>query len=113
MTHRIAISETAEAEAEAAYLWMLRRDPEHAARWYAGLLDAVESLALFPGRCAVAPENDRFDGEIRHLLYGRGRNVYRILFTILEPTPDEAEPAVRILHVRHAAQRSIGESDAD
>jgi hypothetical protein len=47
---------------------------------------------------------------VRQLLYGRGRNAYRILFTIFAAATDE--PAtVRILHVRHAAQPAIGETE--
>jgi hypothetical protein len=35
-------------------------------------------------------ENEYFSQEIRQLLYGRGRNSYRVLFTILEEA--EAKP---------------------
>jgi len=109
MSYRIAISEAAEAEVEALYLWILRRSPERAAAWYEGLLAAINSLADFPRRCPLARENDRFDQEIRQLLYGTARSACRILFTILEPTGAEDEPTVRILHIRHAAQRDLGE----
>jgi hypothetical protein len=51
-------------------------------------------------------ENEYFSQEIRQLLYGRGRNLYRILFTILE---GEAVSTVRILHIRHASQQTLGE----
>src|SRR4051794_31610745 len=105
MKYAIAISEAAEAEAEAIYLWLLRRSPQRAATWYEGLLAAINSLADFPRRCPVARENARFDQEIRQLLYGTGRSACRILFTILEPASAEDEATVRIVHVRHAAQR--------
>ena len=41
-----------------------------------------------------------------NLLYGRGRNSYRILFTILE---GQDRSTIRILHIRHASQQTIGE----
>lgn len=114
MTYRVALSEAAEAETEAAYLWLLRRAPERAARWYEGLLAAIGSLAEFPDRCPLARENGLFEQEIRQLLHGRGRNAYRILFTIFEPDAVESEPVVRVLHVRHCAQRDLGlDPDAD
>ena len=45
-------------------------------------------------------ENDFLDQEIRQIIYGKGRNIYRILFTILDDT-------VQIVFVRHAAQKPI------
>jgi plasmid stabilization system protein ParE len=45
-----------------------------------------------------------FSNEIRQLLYGKGRNSYRILFTIVE---GEDISTVRILHIRHAAQQTL------
>jgi hypothetical protein len=60
-----------------------------------------------PKRCPLARENEYFSREIRQLLYGRGRNSYRILFTIVE---GEDVSTVRILHIRHTAQQTLGES---
>jgi plasmid stabilization system protein ParE len=111
MSYRVETSEAAEAEAEALYLWILRRAPERAAAWYEGLLAAVASLADFPRRCPLARENHRFDREIRQLVYGRGGAACRILFTIIDPDVGEDDFVVRILHVRHAAQRDLGEED--
>lgn len=54
MSYRVALSEAAEAEAEAAYLWRLRHSPDHAALWYDGLLKAIRSLADLPRRCSLA-----------------------------------------------------------
>lgn len=110
MTYRVQISEAAEAEAEAVFLFIARSDPERAGRWYSGLLGAIESLAEFPTRCGLAREDEFFPVEVRQLLYGRRQSVYRVLFTILE---DRDEAVVRILHVRHSAQRTLGAPDAD
>lgn len=59
-----------------------------------------------PKRCPLANENEYFSQKIRQLLYGQGRNSYRILFTILE---GQEVSSVRILHIRHASQQTIGE----
>ncbi len=37
MTYRVDVTEQAGAEAEEAYLWILERAPEAAARWWNGL----------------------------------------------------------------------------
>jgi len=48
-------------------------------RWRARLLVKAESLSRWPERCPLAPENDAFPEEVRHLVFGS----YRLLFTIL------------------------------
>ena len=63
-----------------------------------------------PKRCPLARENDYFSQEIRQLVYGKGRNLYRSLFTVLE---EQEVPTVRILHIRHATQQAIGEVSED
>lgn len=60
-----------------------------------------------PKRCPLARENEYFSQEIRQLLYGKGRNSYRILFTILEGS---SVSTVRVLHIRHATQQTLGEN---
>ena len=59
-----------------------------------------------PKRCALARENEHFSQEIRQLLYGRGRNTYRIIFTVIE---NKDSFFVRILHIRNAVQKSLYE----
>ncbi|MBV9240498.1 MAG: type II toxin-antitoxin system RelE/ParE family toxin [Acidobacteria bacterium] len=67
---------------------------------YKGLFGAFETLRAGPTRCALAPETDSLDSEIRQLLYGR----YRILFTI-------SKEMVVILRVRHTARRQLEHID--
>jgi len=44
MSYRIVLSDIAEVEINAAYLWMLTQvSLEQTKHWYAGLLDAIES----------------------------------------------------------------------
>ncbi len=106
MTYHIEISSVAEAEVDGAFLKLSQiTSPQTASQWYAGLLKAIDSLSSMPKRCPLARENEYFSHEIRQLLYGKGRNSYRILFTILER---EDIATVRILHIRHAAQKTLG-----
>jgi len=51
-----------------------------------------------PERCPIVPEDDIVRMGLRHFVYGN----YRILFTIAKQTQ-----TVHVVHVRHAAQRSI------
>ena len=81
MAFQVELSQDAESEAEEAYLWIFERSPGHAAKWYHGLLRAVDSLSAHPERCPLAPESDAFGLPIRKLLYGKRSGVYRILFT--------------------------------
>lgn len=107
MKYRIEVSSVAEAEADGAFLRLSKvTSSTKASQWYAGLLKAIESLAQMPKRCSLAKENEYFSQEIRQLLYGQGRNSYRILFAILE---EQDESIVRILHIRHASQQTLGE----
>lgn len=98
--YRIILQPEAYEGMESAYEYIAEESPEHAREWATGLMDALNSLKRFPRRCQIAPESEFFPQEIRQLLYGRGRGVYRVLFTI---TGD----AVSILHIRHSAQDAL------
>ena len=76
-TYRVIIQPNADAELEAAYLYCYERAPQAAARWFAGIIEAINSLEQFPARCPLAPENGHFPEEIRQLLYGARRDVFR------------------------------------
>ncbi len=107
MKYLIDISSVAEAEIDTILLGLSQlASPAQASQWYLGLLEAIESLSQMPNRCALARENKNFSLEIRQLIYGRGRNLYRVLFTVLD---GENASTVRILHIRHGLQRAVGE----
>jgi plasmid stabilization system protein ParE len=111
MKYRIEISSMAETEADNAFLRLSQvTSPVKASQWYSGLLQAIESLSQMPKRCPLAREDRYFSQEIRQLVYGRGRNSYRILFTILEA---QNISTIRILHIRHSSQQPIGEDLED
>jgi plasmid stabilization system protein ParE len=102
MKYRIEISAEAQADLRDAYLWIYRDSPVSAAHWREKLLNTIQSLSELPLRCELAAESDYFQREIRQLLYGKRRGVYRILFTI-------EQDVIYILHIRHAARRFLGE----
>jgi plasmid stabilization system protein ParE len=88
---------------EAAYLWIAERDSEAAHRWFNSIYETIGSLELFPERCPIAPESRFFDREIREAFHGRRQYKYRILITA-------TEGEVHILHVRHGARLTLGET---
>ncbi len=107
MSFQIEISSVAKAEADAAFLRVSQlTSVEQGKSWYADLLRAISSLSVMPNRCSLARENQYFSNEIRQLLYGRGKNTYRILFTVIESV---SASSVRILHIRYGSQQPIGE----
>jgi len=59
-----------------------------------------------PQRRPIAPDSDVSGEQVRVLLYGKRRGVYRVLFTIRGDT-------VHVLTVRHSAQRSLSEEMAE
>ena len=82
MAFRVEISAQAERDAEAILEWLLSQHTGQAGvDWFLALDDAFASLAAFPERCPIAPENTRFPFEVRQLSYGRKPHLYRILFT--------------------------------
>jgi plasmid stabilization system protein ParE len=97
MAHSVHITARALREIDAALEWLSERSRTAATRWHERLMEAVRSLEDHPERCELAPESEWFEGEIRQLLHGKRRGVYRILFEIRGDT-------VYILRVRHTAQ---------
>jgi plasmid stabilization system protein ParE len=108
MKYRVELSSVAEAEADSAFLQLSQVTfLTRASQWYSGLLQAIGSLSQMPKRCSLARENERFSQEIQQLIYGKGRNSYRILFTVLE---GQEIFTVRILHIQHGTQQTLGEN---
>ena len=99
MMFRVEITAAALAEIDQALEWLVQRSPAAAARWHAATREAIDTLKSHPHRCPLAPEAAFFEQEIRQLLHGRRRGVYRILFQI-----DDEGQTVYILHVVHSAR---------
>ena len=92
------------ADIDAAVAYRRGKSVSAAARWRAALLARVATLEQSPDRCPVADEAGDLGLDLRQLLFGKGRNVYRILFTIQSQT-------VVIHRVRHAAQDRLNLGD--
>jgi len=97
MKYKVVIEPPAEEDIERAFLWIAEESRVNAVTWYRNLVEALASLETFPERSPLASENDAFEEEIRQLLFGKKRNVYRILFTI-------QDKRIHILHIRHCAR---------
>ena len=94
--YSVEVTDAADLEADAIYLWLNERSPDSARKWYAELLAAYDSLSTFPHRF---PEAASVPGT-RRMLYGK----YRILFTVIEPADEDETGLVRIAHVYHSAR---------
>jgi plasmid stabilization system protein ParE len=104
MIYDIIIEPTAEREIRSTVRWKIENaSPTIAARWYYGPIQKIDTLRRHPLRCPLAVENDKFDEEIRELLYGRGgkrTHRHRVIFTIREET-------VHIRYVRHTGRDEL------
>lgn len=94
--YKIVILPDAEQDLEASYLYIKEDSPKNALSWYQDIYTKIQTLSSLPMRCPLAPENNYFEEEIRHLIVKN----YRVLFTINNDT-------VYILHARHGHQQWI------
>lgn len=106
MQFEVIITPSGKADIFETNTWLLENYPNIADRWLWETSEAVTSLSKSPKRCAVSPESDAFDVEVRQLLYGRKPHVYRILFSI-------RETKIYVLRVRHTRQKSLLEDIED
>ena len=100
MTFQVELTPIAEAQIEQAYRWYRERNPEFADGWFRSLMNAIATLQEKPRRCTLAVEHEIFPEEVRQLLHGKAKNIYRVLFTIREAT-------VYVLYVRHSSQAPL------
>ena len=104
MPFQVIFRPRARSDITAAVAWLARTSPTAATRWRNGLLRFVEDLETDPNRYPAADEAADLGVDLRELLYGRRRNVYRILFTVDGQT-------VNVLRVCHAAQDRLTPGD--
>jgi plasmid stabilization system protein ParE len=104
MAYQVRITRKALAEVNQGFVWLKKRSRPAAERWRAALLEAVDSLAANPESFALAPETEWYPGELRQLLHGKKRSMYRILFEV------QGE-VVYVLRVRHSAQDLLKPGD--
>jgi hypothetical protein len=65
-------------------------------------MDCLYSLEDMPRRCPLAREADAAKREIRCLIFGKKRSVWRILYEV-----DERRRMVWVLHIRHGARQDL------
>jgi toxin ParE1/3/4 len=94
MRYAVNLTARAQRDLRALYGEIDAIHSETARKWYRGLNKEILSLEKFPFRCPVIPENK----SLRHLLYGHGRNTYRIIYRVRGAQVD-------ILHIRHGARK--------
>ncbi|MCP2730364.1 type II toxin-antitoxin system RelE/ParE family toxin [Limnofasciculus baicalensis] len=106
MTFQVEITPIAEAQIEQAYQWYREWNPEFADCWFRSLMNGIATLQEKPRRCTLAIEHEIFPEEVRQLLHGKAKNIYRVLFTIREAT-------VYVLYVRHTSQAPLTTDDLE
>lgn len=101
-TYAVVFDPHAQEEALEAAEYIARSSSDAAAKWFAGLEAAIDSLGVMPGRCGKARESDSLGVDLRQFIHHSHRIIFRI---------EERAGVVRILHVRHAARSAVGETD--
>jgi hypothetical protein len=76
-----------------------------AERWFNGVIHEIASLSEMPARCPAAPESEDLGQEVRVLLHGRSKRLYKIYYAIDYETPSAG--MVRVFHVRHWARKPL------
>jgi plasmid stabilization system protein ParE len=106
MAFTVVLQQRAEADVRNQVAWLESTQGLRAAdRWRTGFLTTViAALEDDPNRYPQAAEAAHLGVDLRELLYGRRRQVFRVLFTINGET-------VNILRVRHATQDQLHPGD--
>jgi len=108
MAYHIEFADRATRDLEALYVEKNAAESQMASQWYQGLEEAVYALAIYPDRCAIAPEAGKLRRELRHLLYGKKPHVYRVIYQV-----DDGRQTVWVLTVRHGARRKLKATDVE
>jgi hypothetical protein len=69
-------------------------------------MNTIATLQDKPQRCSLTIEHEIFPEEVRQLLFGKAKNIYRVLFTIRDDT-------VFALYVRHSSQAPLTLDDLE
>jgi plasmid stabilization system protein ParE len=109
MTYQVILQPDAERAIQQQARWLVQqsRSPATALRWVRSIRSKIATLKANPLRCPVDPDSDAYGEEVRVLLHGKRHKKFRILFVV-------RGPVVRVVAVRHSAQRSLTEeTEAD
>jgi plasmid stabilization system protein ParE len=102
---RVRLAAKAEEDIDVTLRWFQESQAMAAGeRWFSRLLGTINTLETSPVCCGVAAESGELGIEIRELLFGKRRSVYRILFLIDGQT-------VHVLRVRRGARDRIARED--
>ncbi len=88
---RVSITRAAESDIEQAWSFIAQDSPETADKFINRLEEQIETLEIFPNRCALIPENEILG--TRCMIYGDYRTVFRV-----------AKRTVYVLRVIHGAR---------
>ncbi len=75
---RVEIAASAEADLRENHDYIARDNPKAAAKWLRDTLAAVRSLRSLPYRCEIVSEAEETGLDLRHLIRGNFRIIYRI-----------------------------------
>ncbi|HUG68869.1 MAG TPA: type II toxin-antitoxin system RelE/ParE family toxin [Pirellulaceae bacterium] len=83
MTFRVIVTDPAEEDADAIYIWLQHQSPRRSINWWRAFLRAIDSLRQNAQSFGLAPESTEHPDDVREFTfktrYGRP---YRLLFTI-------------------------------
>jgi len=98
MAYRVEITDRALRDLASIYKRIEARITARAARWFDGMEKAINSLERHPQRAPLTPD----DRTLRHLLYGKRPNVYRIIYALEKETS-----RVHVLHIREPGRATM------
>ena len=95
MQYLVRLTERALRDLEAIHEFIEADSSESAFAWFNALAEAIYRLERLPERGAIITK----DAKLRHLLFGKRPNTYRIIYAL-----DKRKSVVTILHIRHGAR---------
>ena len=104
MTYRVELTARAGRNLKRIFRHINAESSPQASVWFNELEAAILSLDQHAKRSPVTAENRA----VRHLLFGKKQNVYRVIFSI-----DERARVVWVLHIRHGARRPLPRRPSD
>jgi plasmid stabilization system protein ParE len=98
MTYRVELTAQASRNLKRIFRHINAESSPQAFAWFNDLETAILSLDEHPERSPATLENPA----LRHLLFGKKPNVYRVIFSI-----EESARVVRVVHIRHGARQPL------
>jgi plasmid stabilization system protein ParE len=105
MKRQLVIAERAHQDIERNAVWWARNHSlTQAIDWQDTVYRQIETIPKMPESYPLAPENSKFDEELRQKNVGLGGGGYRAVFTV-------RGDAVHILTIRRGAQQELSDQD--